>query len=559
MKANAGLKRRTGQLPVLLVFGLCTLALFVIMVLPLITLMSKAFQDSEGSFAGLQNYVAYFSTPTLANSLKNTAFISTVTALASTLLGFAYAYALTRSRMRWKGLFRSMTMLPLFMPTVVHALALIYLFGKQGIITRMGLDIGLYGATGIILAEIVYTFPSAVLMFSVALSGADGRLYEAADSMGIGRMRQFFRITLPQVKYTLVNALFVCFTLAFTDFGAPKVLGGSYNVLATDIYKQIAGQFNMNMGAVVGTLLLLPAVLSYAVDQFVNHKGRSGVSSKATPIQIKADWKRDGFCLLLCGAVTLALLALVAAIVMGAVTEFYPYNRNLTLQHFQFKQSTGGMQSFVNSIVMSVLSAVFGTVYVFGYGYLMEKTEGFGGLKRLGRFLSSLPVALPGIVIGLSFIFFFNNPYNPLNFLYGTMGILVLANLLHFYSVPYITATSAVKKLDKAYESVAQSMKIPGYITFLRVSVPLSLEAILEVFMYFFMNSMVTVSALVFLYTANTKIASIAITHMEEAGDIAQAAAMSLLIIGVNLAVRILYECLVRRIRKSRERKGATL
>lgn len=142
-----------------------------------------------------------------------------------------------------------------------------------------------------------------------------------------------------------------------------------------------------------------------------------------------------------------------------------------------------------------------------------------------------------------------------MNFIYGTVGILVLANTVHFYSVPFVTASSALKKLDQEYENVSDSMKIPGYKTFFRVTVPLSLPAILEIFLYYFMNSMVTVSAVVFLYGPKFKIASIAITHMEEAGDFAQAAAMSLLILLVNVLARGVYELLVHRIQaRSRSR-----
>ena len=171
------------------------------------------------------------------------------------------------------------------------------------------------------------------------------------------------------------------------------------------------------------------------------------------------------------------------------------------------------------------------------------------------QLLSSIPLALPGMVIGLSFIFFFNSPDNPLNFIYGTVAILVLANVVHFYSVPFVTASSALKKHDKDYENVADSMRIPLWKSFTRVIVPLSLPAILEIFLYYFMNSMVTVSAVVFLYSAQFKVASIAITHMEEAGDIAQAAAMSLLILLVNIVARGIYELLVYRIKKRNERR----
>lgn len=258
----------------------------------------------------------------------------------------------------------------------------------------------------------------------------------------------------------------------------------------------------------------------------------------------------------ICGAITLSLIIMVAVLFMGAFTKYYPYDMGFTLENFRFNDSTGGIQSYINSIIMSILTAVFGTVFVFLYAYMIERSKAPGFLKGLGKLFSSLPLALPGMVIGLSFIFFFNQQSNPLNFIYGTVVILVLANIVHFYSVPFVTASSALKKLDREYENVTDSMKIPGWKGFFKVIVPLSLPAVLEIFLFYFMNAMVTVSAVVFLYSAQFKIASIAITHMEEAGDIAQAAAMSLLILFVNVAARAGYEVLVHRIKKKNEMRS---
>ncbi len=529
--------------------GAMTLIFVILLLFPLYSLFSKAFLNADGSFAGLANYVKYFSTPALSVSIGNTVTVSVISAVLGTALGFAYAYGITRTNIRGKTFFRYIAMIPLFLPTVVHGLSLVYLFGNQGIITGLGWDIGLYGRTGIIISEVIYTFPQSFLMFYIALSYADGRLYEAADTMGCSNLKEFSHITIPSVRYTLINSLFVCFTLAFTDFGAPKVLGGNYNVLATDIYKQVAGQFNMNMGAVVGTLLLIPAVISFGVDRLTARRSGDSISSKASALRIKPNRARDGVFYVICGLIALCLLVLVAVLFLGAFTTYYPYDMTFTLRNFAFNKSTGGFQSYLNSIWMSVLTAVFGTVFVFVYAYFIERSKCAGGLKQAGKLLSSLPLALPGMVIGLSFIFFFNNKYNPLSFIYGTVVILVLANMVHFYSVPFVTASSALKKLDREYENVSDSMKIPAVKTFFRVTVPLSLPAILEIFLYYFMNSMVTVSAVVFLYGAKFKIASIAITHLEEAGDFAQAAAMSLLILLVNVLARGLYEILVHRIR----------
>lgn len=542
--------------PADITIAVMTLVFVIILICPLFSLFSKAFLDSAGEFAGLGNYIEYFSTPSLSVSVTNTLTVSCAAAVFGTLLGFLYAYGLTRTNIKGKTFFRYVAMIPIFLPTVVHGLGLVYLFGKQGVITGLGWDIGLYGRTGIILSEIIYTFPQSFLMFLIALNYADGRLYEAAESMGCSSLKKFSHITIPSVRYTLINSLFVCFTLAFTDFGAPKVLGGSYNVLATDIYEQVAGQFDMNMGAVVGTLLLIPAVLSFGVDRITTRKSNDGISSKAQPLKIKTSKARDGAFYVICGGIVLCLLCIVGVLVMGAFTKYYPYDMGFTLENFNFNPSTGGIQSYMNSLKMSIVTAICGTVFVFVYAYFIERGKCFPVLKNAGRILSSLPLALPGMVIGLSFIFFFNQKNNPLNFVYGTMIILVLANMVHFYSVPFVTASSALKKLDREYENVAESLKVPGWKTFCKVVVPMSLPAVLEIFMYYFMNSMVTVSAVVFLYSARFKVASIAITHMEEAGDIAQAAAMSLLILLINVAVRGIYEICVYKMKKTHKYGG---
>jgi iron(III) transport system permease protein len=525
---------------------LLVLALFTVMlVFPLGTLFSKAF-TAAGKFAGFANYKKYFNTPSLSVSVWNTIYISLVTTVSSSLFGFLYAYAVTRTTIPGKTFFKYIALFPIFIPTVVHALGLVYIFGKQGIITRLGFDISLYGRNGIIISEIIYTFPQAFLLFLVALEYADGRLYEACAAMGVKPPGQFFHVTLPEIKYTAVNVIFVCFTLAFTDFGAPKVIGGSYNVLATDIYKQIAGQFNMNMGAVVGTLLLIPAVISFITGRFVSGKNTGTLNAKTIPLVVVKKPLRDLLFFIFCGLVVLCFISLAASLCVGALAKYYPYDMSFTLKHFAFNQSTGGVGSFFNSIVMSLAPAVFGTAFVFLYAYMAEKSDGNGLLTRYGKLLAFLPLAVPGMVVGLSYIFFFNIKSNPFHFIYGTTAILVLSNIMHYFSVPYLGVTGALLKLDREFESAAESMRIPRWKTFFRVSVPLSLNAIAETAMYFFVNSMVTVSALVFLYTAKFKIASIAITHMEEAGDISQAAAMSLLVLLINVAVRILYEAVIR-------------
>ncbi|MCE0452492.1 putative 2-aminoethylphosphonate ABC transporter permease subunit [Brevibacillus sp. AF8] len=538
--------------------GLVVLGLSASVLLPLGQLFSKAFYNKNGQFIGLDNFVTYFSTPALAGSLNNTLYISAMTTLIAVTLAFLFAYALTRSGIRGKRVFRAIALLPLFAPTMMHGIALTYLFGNQGLVTTgiFGLlpfqwDIDLYGPVGIILAEIVYVFPQAYLILAVSLAFADYQLYEAADTLGANHWRKFFVVTIPSVKYGIVSACFVCFTLSFTDFGAPKVVGGQFSVLATDVYKQVIGQQNMTMGATVGLLLIIPALVAFVVDRIVERKQHAAVTAKSKPYRIKENRLRDLFYSVICVSVSGFLLLLMAAVVLASFIKVWPYNLTFGLDHYDFSNVAGeGIEPLWNSILVALLTAVIGTAVTFITAYTIEKSQVWKGLRQAGYFLSILPLALPGMVIGLAYIFFFNNPSNPFHGMYGTIWILILANVIHFFAVGFITATSALKKLDPEFEQAAESMGISQTKLLWRVTIPVCMPAIVEMAVYFFINSMVTISAVVFLYAADFKLASVSIVNMDDAGDVAPAAAMSVLIVFLNILARAGAEWIASKLRK---------
>jgi iron(III) transport system permease protein len=155
--------------------------------------------------------------------------------------------------------------------------------------------------------------------------------------------------------------------------------------------------------------------------------------------------------------------------------------------------------------------------------------------------MAVLPMGVPGMVLGLGYIFFFVLPSNPLHGLYHTMAILVLCTVVHFYTSCHLTALTALKQIDNEFESVSASLRVPFYRTFWKVTVPVCLPAILEISRYLFVNAMTTVSAVVFLYSPNTMLASVAIVNLDEAGDIGAAAAMATLIVVTSAAVCVVY------------------
>ncbi|WP_258386094.1 putative 2-aminoethylphosphonate ABC transporter permease subunit [Paenibacillus spongiae] len=534
------------------------ISLAVLIILPLIAIFKQAFLTVDGSYAGLAYFRAYLESPALLQSLQNTVFVSFMTTVIAVPLAFLLAYALARTDIRGKSLYKAAALLPLFAPTMMHGIGLTYLFGHQGLISTgffgwlpFEMRIPLYGPVGIIISEVIYTFPQAFLILSAALSISDYRLYEAAETLGASKWKKLFTVTLPSVKYALMSAIIVCATLSFTDFGAPKVVGGQFNVLATDIFKQVVGQQNMALGAVVSIVLTLPAVVAFIIDRVVTRRQQAYVTSRSTPYIVRPHRTRNVMAHTYAGMIALAMLVLLAAVVTASLVKVWPYQMTLSWDNYKFTDSAaGGFAPFWNSLRMAALTAVIGTLVTFIFAYLIEHIRILPFLRQTGYFLSIVPLALPGLVIGLAYIFFFNDPGNPLNVIYGTMSILVLANIAHFYSVPFMTATTSLKMMDKEFENVSLSMNVSRIRSFMRITLPLSLPAIMEMAIYFFINAMVTVSAVIFLYGADLKPASIAIVSMDDAGDTAQAAAMSVLIIFTNLIVRLLYEAYSARIRR---------
>ncbi|MFZ4407937.1 MAG: putative 2-aminoethylphosphonate ABC transporter permease subunit [Paracraurococcus sp.] len=519
---------------------LAAAVLAVGLVLPLGTLLLRAFEDTDGRFVGLANFIAYVTTPALLISAWNSVWTAAVTTVLVVPLAFGFAYALTRSCIPAKGVFRAVMLLPVLAPSLLPALALIYLFGNQGLLRGLLGGGSLYGPGGIIAAQVFYCFPHAALILAVALSTADARLYEAAEVLKAGRARIFASVTLPGARYGLVSAAVVVFTLVVTDFGIPKVIGGQFPVLATDVYKQVVGLQNFSMGAVVGLVLLLPAIGAFLLDRWAQKKASGTLSGRAVPYVPKPRAGRDGPLLVLCITVAFALVGLVAVAAWGSLIRFWPYNLSLTLDNYDFSRfDSTGWGALGNSLRMAVLAAIFGTTLVFCTAWLMERGARGGWLNAGLRFVVAVPLAVPGLVLGLAFILFFNHQLNPLGFLYGTLGIIVLNSVVHFYTVAHLTAVTAIRQLDPEFEAVSASLKVPAWVTFRRVTAPICLPAILDIAVYIFVNAMTTVSAVIFLYGPDTKLASIAVVHMDEAGQVSAAAAMAVVILGVTTAVKI--------------------
>ena len=520
----------------------------VFLVLPLGSLIFKSLQNKDGDFVGLVNYYLYLQEPALFQSLYNSLFVAITSTIIVVVIAFLFSYALTRTCMPFKGFFKLIALVPLLSPSILAAIALVYWFGNQGVLKEMLFGNSIYGPIGIIMASVYWTFPHALIILITSLSLSDSRLYEAAEVLKTSKLRAFFTITIPGARYGIISTAFVIFTQVFTDFGVPKVIGGNYNVLATDIYKEVVGMQNFQMGAVISMVLLIPAMIAFFIDRYSRKKQISLLTSRSVVFKPNKNFKVDMIMLSFCSALALIIILMIGMAQYGAIVKFWPYNLNLTLKHYNFQVAGLGWDSFYNSVRLAFFAALFGTIIIFVGSYLIEKLRINERSRGLVQFFALMPMAVPGLVLGLAYIFFFNAKDNPLNFIYATMIILVVNTIVHFYTVSHLTAITALKQMDKEFESVSLSLKIPTYKMFWRVTLPVCLPPIFDISIYLFVNAMTTVSGVIFLYSYDTTLAAVSAIHLDEQGDVAGAAAMAMLIVYVSIAVRLLHTIITKKI-----------
>lgn len=516
------------------------LAMLAILVLwPIAAMLGQAL---HGGLAVLGQTLAQ---PGLRRAAVGSLWAATLTTALVVPLAYGYAAALTRVALPGRAAFRLLALLPLLAPSLLPGISLVYLFGNQGLLKHWFAEGGLYGLSGIVLGEAFYTFPHALMILLTTLAVGDARLYEAARTLGAGPLRRFATLTLPASRHGLLSAAMVVFTLTLTDFGVAKVVGGQYPVLALEAYKQVVGQQNFARGAAIGLLLLLPAVLSFVLDRLLQRRQHAQVSARAQPLQPLAGvWPR-ALALLYCLTVGGALLVLLGVAIAAAFIQLWPYNMSLTWRHFDFDLvDGGGWLAFANSLKMAMYTALAGVALTFIGAWASCKLR-VAGVAGLGlHALAMLPMATPGLVLGLGYVFVFNQPGNPLSALYGTLTLLVLCSVAHFYTTAHLTARTALAQLDADFEPVAASLKAPLWLTLWRVTLPACLPALLEIARYFFVSAMTTVSAVVFLYTPDTVLAAIAVLNMDDAGDTAAAAAMATLIVAASALACLLFALL---------------
>ncbi len=466
--------------------------------------------------------------PAVLNTLK-TAITTTLIAVP---LGLLMAFAVQRTGIKMKTVWTVLLTLPMLIPSISHGMGLVVLFGTNGVLRNLlGMENTIYGFAGIIAGSVLYSYPVAFLMFNDVLKYQDSSPYEAAQVLGIPKLHTHMAITLPYLTKPLISAIFTVFSLVATDYGIPLMIGGKTTTLAVMMYQEVLGQLNFNKGGVIGLFLLIPAVLAFVINTII--KNSSKLSFVTRPFDIKKRGLRDTAAYAFCGIVLVCIALLFGSFATIAFSKRYPSDMTTTFDHVKKMFALRGGTYIVNSLIIAVFVAVIGIAVAFITAYMTSRMP--SKMSSVLHLFSITSLAIPGLVLGLSYAMTFGG-----SFIYGTLAILMLANIMHFFASPYQMMYNSLSKMNENLENVGQTLGISRLRMILDVIIPQSRATMLEMFSYFFVNSMMTISAVSFLSTVATKPLSMMISQFEGQVLYECAAVVSLMILVSNVIIKSL-------------------
>ena len=484
------------------------------------------------------NYI--FNDENFYKAILNSLIYALVGTVISVVLATVVAYFLNRIHFKHKKWLILCLTLPMLIPTISVGLGVRTLFGVNGFLDMLfDINVDGLGFLDLIIGSTIFSFPVGFLLIYDSLLYEDKSVYDAANTLGIKRFRSFFGITLPYLKTTLISAFFACFTLIFTDYGLPMEVAGKVKTLPMYLYEQVLSMFKYGRGAVISIVLLIPTIVAFVFD-VINKDSSDGVAKKEA-IQPSRVFNIAGLTIAILVSVLLFIPQL--AFICISLVKRFPSDMTPTFDNFinAFSPySSVSIVSFlINSLVISLLAGLFGTVFAYVSGYVSTRTK--GKMAKPLHLIAISTLAVPGLVLGVGYVFLFAN---TTGWFAGTIAILVVVNIIHYFSSPYLMARNAFEKINKDYETVADTLGISHFSLFFKVMIPNTISTIVQMFSYLFINSMITISAVSFLCTYSTEPLSVAITTYENQSIWEMESVISVLILLINLTAKVGFDIL---------------
>ena len=495
------------------------LFLLITVFFPLLSMLCKI---DWSDFSTLIKSIAF------KEALTNSLIITSISTIISILIAWLLAYTINKTNIRHRAILKLFITIPMFLPSISHGLGLINLFGANGIISRI-LNFNIIGMPGIILGSVIYSFPVAFLMLDDGYNYIDNNMYNNAKVLGLNKWQTFKTVTYCYLKKPLFSAIFAVFTMIFTDYGVPLAVGGKFITLPVFLYKEVIGLLDFSRGTIIGLFLLIPAVISFLFDNFTKDY-TNGDYEENKHEELPANPK-DIIPKVLLYLILIFIMIILGSFIIYAFVNNFTFDKSFTLKHIEYVINDKIGSYLINSLIIAILVSVIGTILSFSTAYITARSK--NKLSKLIHILTISSLAIPGIVLGLSYTITFKG-----TLIYNTIFILVLVNIIHFLASPYLMAYNALKKVNPNYEVVAKTCNISTFRIILDVIVPCTKKTLREMFAYFFVNSMITISAVTFLFTVRTMPLSLLINNYEGNMLLGEAAIVSLIILFFNIIVK---------------------
>lgn len=477
--------------------------------------------------------------PVFGEALRNSLTVAVLGTLITLVLAFVLAFVTQRINIKGRYIWIAVFSLPMLIPSISIGMGLVILLGNNGILTNLfGLSGNIYGLQGIIAGSLLYAFPVAYLMIADVLNYEDGSAYEAALVLGIPKWRQFLTISLPYLKKPIISTAFSVFSLIVTDYGVPLMVGGKFKTIATVMYQEVIGQLDFGKGAVYGSFLLMPAIAAFLIDFINKDKGNTSFVTRKVAMSDSSSAKCISY--LICGMVSVITLLPIISFVLLAFASDYPRSFAFTLSNVSKTFALKAGRYLANSILIAACTASIGVCIGFVTAYLSARMK--STVSRFLHLAAMTSAAIPGVVLGLSYVLTFTG--TPI---YGTIVIMIMVNTIHFITSPYLMMYNSLSKINENLEGVAHTMGIGRRFLIRDVFLPQCRTTLFEMFSYFFVNCMMTISAVSFLATTANKPVSLMINQFEAQMQLEYAAVVALMILLVNLTVKLVCQLVSRR------------
>ena len=536
-----------------IIFGILCAVFLIFLAAPMVQLLLKSFVK-DGSI-GAGNFREMFGQKGFLQALGNSFLVSCTSALVTTLLAFIMAYGVhyTNLGRKYKKLIQTVAVLPMLLPTITYGFAIIYSFGKQGLLTRIfGHQLfEIYGFNGLLLGYVIYTLPVSFMLLNNTMGYIDKKYMVVSRIMNDTPWQTFLVTVFWPMLGTFAASFIQTFFLCFTDFGIPASVGGEFQVIASVLYSEMLGSApDFGNGAVVALVMLIPSVVSIAVLKWLEKYNVR--YNKISAVELKKSPARDCVFALLTGIIMICVISVFAVIFVVPFVKDWPYYTNFTLEHIRTVFSDSSLYGvYLNSLMVALLTAVIGTLISYGAALITARSSISPKWKNIVEGIALVTNTIPGMVLGLAYLFAFSG-----SFLQNTFAILIICNMVHFFSTPYLMMKSSLAKMNASWETTAMLMGDTWTKTVVRVVTPNALSTLLEVFSYYFVNAMVTISAVIFLAGARTMVITTKIKELQYYNKFNEIFVLSLLILFTNLAAKAVFGSLARRAEK---RTGAAL